>query len=244
MTARWLLLATLLGSCDAAVPTLPTCHEAIEGFSRRGYGVAVFQSGVPQLDVEEAGIVTQLGTGIPEDITIDAVEYPEPHQWFRFRSESGEEYVVFAAGIAAVGFGIDEGQHVVVEHRDDRRGEFFSPIYKNAVVRGDTDEPVFWYAQGGELERVEAPSGFAIDRGAAMCVQDDECGAFSGYALEVTTPDGDTTVRYASSARIGRFEVTHLDALYELPNQPGPRCPDYYVSRFGSVIRSVELPRR
>ena len=152
-----------------------------------------------------------------------------------FEAENGSEWTLVEGGDAAHGFAVDVGERIEVSETYADEGSF-APKYSSIVIRHEKGSVRFWYASGGEVAEVSAPHGFGVSLGEVACRGEVECGWFDAFDLFVTTPDAEGSIGYSRTKRVGDFEASHIEALYQLPNQ-GSQCADWFMARIGIVVR-------
>lgn len=82
-------------------------------------------------------------------------------------------------------------------------------------------------ATGGEL--TDLPDDLDASEGAVRCTEDDGCGVYSKYDLNVQFGGDSTSVLYGESATLGAARVVHGGYEQAAPSQGGT-CPDWYVA--------------
>lgn len=85
-----------------------------------------------------------------------------------------------------------------------------------------------YVGEGGALGDL-APLGVYLDLGEPACLEQDDCGDWRGYGLEVTVGAGEAQgVPYGTTGAVGTFQVTNADLRAQVG--AGAGCPDWYVA--------------
>jgi len=230
---------------------LPSC----EGLTEPRLAACVVEAGTTQ-DAPEwieegvthdlAGVVVETGAGAPPDDCLHrgpnysavhgaAAEVLAPARWFRLEDAAGTVWTVWLL-LGEHTPALATGEAVVVH--SFYRMEPFAPSPGHVLVTRPGGALVAWFGTDGTAEALAPPEGVTLVRGAAVCAQSDDCGAWAGYALDVTAGESAAAVGYGETATVGGLQVVHGGQRLEFP---GPRgCADWFVADVDVAL--VPLP--
>lgn len=97
-----------------------------------------------------------------------------------------------------------------------------------AVLSDEAGERVV-VATAGSLEEVRVPAGATLAEGRRRCTEDDGCGVWSAYDLDVAVGGAEASVPYGEEADVGGWHVAHGGLELQEEGQTGT-CPDWFVA--------------
>lgn len=104
----------------------------------------------------------------------------------------------------------------------------FGPDLAWAVLSDEAGERVV-VATAGSLEEVRTPEGVTLAEGDTRCTEDDGCGEWSAYDLDVAVDGDAASVPYGEEADVGGWHVVHGGLERQAEGQMGT-CPDWFVA--------------
>jgi hypothetical protein len=106
--------------------------------------------------------------------------------------------------------------------------EAFMPDEGVLEVRSD-GELVVWVGIGGSPELLEAPEGFDLEKGEAVCQEGDECGTWSMYLLDVSVDGQSGTAGYRTDPlHIADHRVLNAGILSDTSSEA--TCLDWFAA--------------
>ncbi len=220
------LLLLLLSAC-ATLPTKDGCADLVpppvvacfggDGLDWPGYGT---------LEMAVDGTVVSVSTGGRPDACLVDVGNDTFQEGLVVEVESaaGARYVVGIQVPQYEGAVLAEGDAVSLL-ADFTFGEF-GPDRGSVRVEED-GTLVALVATGGN--RDDLPDDLDASESQVRCTEDDGCGVFSKYDLNVMFGDDTANVRYGESAAIGAARVVHGGYEQAAPSEGGT-CPDWFVA--------------
>ncbi|MFN7142905.1 MAG: hypothetical protein ACK4YP_03955 [Myxococcota bacterium] len=222
------MLFLLLAACDTleapeacddlVAPPVTACFGG-DGLTWEGYGT---------LEVAVTGVVVDVATGArPEGCLVD-VGNGQTGEGLVVTVEdgAGARYVVSFAvpGLAApVAVGDPVALDLLYVY-----GEY-APDVGHARLSDSTGAPRVVVTEAGSLETLVLPDGVSVAEGASRCTEDDGCGVYSKYDLDVAVGDDAGGVRYGEEAALGGYRVVHGGFELQAEGQTDV-CPDWFVA--------------
>jgi hypothetical protein len=116
------------------------------------------------------------------------------------------------------------GEHIDVAYT--RRGGGWSPEISSLTLNFGQAVDVYVGSGGVVTDLGDVPLTFRP--GAAICLQHDTCGDWSGYDLEVKDTSGWTRVPYGTTTSIGGYRIVHGGVSEQLSSTT--TCMDWYIA--------------
>ena len=177
--------------------------------------------------VQLSGTITAVATG------------PVTGGCFQSAASSGSEIVALAVRTQADGGTTDwnveyqvPANHVVWtvgEHIDvayTASGGGWSPVISSLTLNFGQAVDVYIGVGSDVADLSDVPLSFR--QGSAICLENDECGDWSSYDLEVKDTSGWTSVPYGATTSVGGYRIIHGGLSKQLNSST--RCADWYVS--------------
>ncbi len=221
------MLLLLLGACTSGPYETPTCRDvlvpaAVSGCFSRPSGDTGADTGASPGDWE--GEVVESVTGAFPAACDQVVADPASGSGWAVRvaTEVGDVW----AGVETPGSNPpDVGGTVRV--RTFRSTAEFGPILASVEVSAGGVIVGYVGEAGSPVDLT--PLGIALEVGEPACLEQDSCGDWRGYGLEVSvgTAQG-LGVPYGTTTTIGTFQVTNADLRLQVGD--GASCPDWFVA--------------
>lgn len=216
----------LLLACDTPETPPTSCDALVAPPVVACFGTGVPYDGYGTLAAEVSGTVTTVGVGNLPD-----------------------------ACVAELGNGQDVDDAVVVEILGDDGGTYTAawgvpgvteaPVAVGAVVSLDLsytfgefgpdvghvmlDGGRLAVAEAGALDDLVVPEGVVVTEGEARCTEEDDCGTWSKYDVDVAVGGEQVGVRYGEAGEVGGVQIAHGGYERQAQGQGG-LCPDWFVA--------------
>jgi len=177
--------------------------------------------------VQLSGTITAVATG------------PVTGGCFQSAASSGSEIVALAVRTQADGGTTDwnveyqvpannvvwtVGEHIDVAYTASGGG--WSPVISSLTLNFGQAVDVYIGVGSDVADLSDVPLSFR--QGSAICLENDECGDWSSYDLEVKDTSGWTSVPYGATTSVGGYRIIHGGLSKQLNSST--RCADWYVS--------------
>ncbi len=234
-TLLFLPACTQGGVCpDEAPPPVAACIAPVGGWAES-------PGSVEEVTASFVGDVVESAAGSPPESHCFQEMHPGDRRppseldvvWARVDS-GGQEWIV-----ALSTPGIDEGllPEVGGELSVDYRFRFggFGPDAGHLTLWDRDGALLAWVAQAGDVAGLTTPTEVSVVRGAEVCQESDECGAWSRYELRMNVAEqSGVAVDYGAQVEVGDFTVVH--GGYEASTETTSSCMDWYVGDLRTAV--------